>query len=203
MAPSSCSIPVKRRASSTRRSNAGATDFIGSNCTVGLMLMAMAGLFRAGLVEWVSAMTYQAASGAGAKHMRELVSQMGVVHGAAAARPGGSSRPRFSTSTAPSPARCAVSNLPTEHFGYPLAGSLLPWIDKDLGNGQSREEWKAMAEANKILGRLNVADSGGRDLRADRLDALPQPGAHGEADARCPARRDRGACSPARTNGCT
>lgn len=134
--------------------NAGATDFIGSNCTVGLMLMAMAGLFRAGLVEWVSAMTYQAASGAGAKHMRELVSQMGVIHGAAAAHLADQSSAildidRTVTST------LRGSNLPVEHFGYPLAGSLQPWIDKDLGNGQSREEWKAMAEANKILGRTD------------------------------------------------
>jgi aspartate-semialdehyde dehydrogenase len=132
--------------------DAGVTDFIGSNCTVGLMLMAMAGLFRAGLVEWVSAMTYQAASGAGAKHMRELVSQMGVIHGAAAENLADQSSAildidRTVTST------LRGSNLPIEQFGHPLAGSLLPWIDKDLGNGQSREEWKGMAEANKILGR--------------------------------------------------
>jgi aspartate-semialdehyde dehydrogenase len=135
--------------------DSGVTDFIGSNCTVGLMLMAMAGLFRAGLVEWVSAMTYQAASGAGAKQMRELVAQMGVVHGAAAAEVADPSSAilqidRIVTSTLRS------ADLPTEHVGHPLAGSLLPWIDKDLGNGQSKEEWKAMAEANKILGRSNA-----------------------------------------------
>ena len=135
--------------------DSGVTDFIGGNCTVSLMLMAMAGLFRAGLVEWVSAMTYQAASGAGAKQMRELVAQMGVVHGAAAAEVADPSSTilqidRIVTSTLRS------AELPTEHFGHPLAGSLLPWIDKDLGNGQSREEWKAMAEANKILGRSNA-----------------------------------------------
>ena len=135
--------------------DSGVTDFIGGNCTVSLMLMAMAGLFRAGLVEWVSAMTYQAASGAGAKQMRELVAQMGVVHGAVAAEVADPSSTilqidRIVTSTLRSP------ELPTEHFGHPLAGSLLPWIDKDLGNGQSREEWKAMAEANKILGRSNA-----------------------------------------------
>jgi aspartate-semialdehyde dehydrogenase len=132
--------------------DAGVTDFIGGNCTVGLMLMAMAGLFKEGLVEWVTAMTYQAASGAGAKNMRELVSQMGVVHGAAAAQladPGSAivDIDRTVTDTLRS------SALPTEQFGYPLAGSLLPWIDKDLGNGQSKEEWKAIAEGNKILGR--------------------------------------------------
>ena len=132
--------------------DAGVNTFIGGNCTVSLMLMAMAGLFRAGLVEWVSAMTYQAASGAGAKNMRELVSQMGVVHGAVSARLADPSSAildidRDVTETLRS------SALPTGEFGHPLAGSLLPWIDKDLGNGQSREEAKAMAEGNKILGR--------------------------------------------------
>ncbi len=130
----------------------GVTDFIGGNCTVGLMLMAMVGLFRAGLVEWVSAMTYQSASGAGAKNMRELVSQMGAVHGAAAASLADPASAildidRTVTDT------LRGGSLPVEHFGYPLAGSLLPWIDKDLGTGQSKEESKAMAEGNKILGR--------------------------------------------------
>jgi aspartate-semialdehyde dehydrogenase len=129
----------------------GVHDFIGGNCTVSLMLMATAGLFKAGLVEWVSAMTYQAASGAGAKNMRELISQMGVVHAASAGRLADPASAildidRSVTDTLRSTA------LPTEQFGYPLAGSLLPWIDKDLGNGQSKEEWKALAEANKILG---------------------------------------------------
>ncbi len=134
---------------------AGVTDFIGGNCTVSLMLMALAGLFRAGLVEWVSAMTYQAASGAGAKNMRELVSQMGAVHAAAASRLADPASAildidRTVTETMRS------SALPVEQFGHPLAGSLLPWIDKDLGNGQSKEEWKGLAEANKILGRTNA-----------------------------------------------
>jgi aspartate-semialdehyde dehydrogenase len=129
----------------------GVHDFIGGNCTVSLMLMATAGLFKAGLVEWVSAMTYQAASGAGAKNMRELISQMGVVHAASAGRLADPASAildidRSVTDTLRSTA------LPTEQFGHPLAGSLLPWIDKDLGNGQSKEEWKALAEANKILG---------------------------------------------------
>jgi len=143
--------PVNREVIDAALDN-GVTDFIGGNCTVSLMLMAMAGLFRAGLVEWVSPMTYQAASGAGAKNMRELVSQMGVVHGAAAARLADPASAildidRSVTDT------LRGSSLPVEQFGYPLAGSLLPWIDKDLGNGQSREESKAMAEGNKILGR--------------------------------------------------
>ena len=129
----------------------GVTDFIGGNCTVSLMLMAMAGLFKAGVVEWVSAMTYQAASGAGAKNMRELVSQMGVVHRAAAASLADPASAildidRTVTET------LRGGSLPVEQFGHPLAGSLLPWIDKDLGNGQSQEESKAMAEGNKILG---------------------------------------------------
>jgi aspartate-semialdehyde dehydrogenase len=135
--------------------DAGVTDFIGGNCTVSLMLMAMAGLFKAGLVEWLTAMTYQAASGAGAKNMRELVSQMGVIHASAASQladPGSAivDIDRSVTDTLRGGA------LPTEQFGYPLAGSLLPWIDKDLGNGQSKEEWKAFAEGNKILGRAHA-----------------------------------------------
>ena len=131
----------------------GVTDFIGGNCTVALMLMATAGLFTAGLVEWVSVMTYQAASGAGAKNMRELVSQMGVIHDAAAA---GLADPASAILDIDRTVTGALrgSRLPVEHFGYPLAGSLLPWIpDKDLGQGQSKEEAKAMAEGNKILGR--------------------------------------------------
>jgi aspartate-semialdehyde dehydrogenase len=130
----------------------GGRDFIGGNCTVSLMLMAMTGLFRAGLVEWVSAMTYQAASGAGAQQMRELVAQMGAAHASVrtllddpAGAIGDIDRTMADT--------LRSSGFPTTHFGHPLAGSLLPWIDKDLGNGQSREEWKGMVECNKILGR--------------------------------------------------
>src|SRR5688572_8650400 len=129
----------------------GVKNYIGSNCTVGLMLMATTGLFRAGLVEWVTAMTYQAASGAGAPQMRELVAQMGHLHRAAAdllADPQSSILDVDRTVTTALRSR----DLPAANFGYPLAGSLLPWIDKDLGNGQSKEEWKATAEANKILG---------------------------------------------------
>lgn len=133
---------------------AGITDFIGGNCTVSLMLMALAGLFRAEVVEWVSAMTYQSASGAGAKNMRELVSQMGVVHGAAAKRLADPASAILDID------RTVIETLrgdrlPIEHFGHPLAGSLLPWIDKDLGNGQSKEEAKFIGESNKILGRTH------------------------------------------------
>jgi aspartate-semialdehyde dehydrogenase len=130
----------------------GVKNFIGGNCTVSLMLMAIDGLLKADLVEWVSAMTYQAASGAGAQNMCELLQQMGEVHFAAKA-----------LLDDPASAILEVDRevagilrderFPTEHFGVPLAGSLLPWIDTDLGNGQSREEWKGHAETNKILGR--------------------------------------------------
>lgn len=130
----------------------GVKNYIGGNCTVSLMLMAMAGLFKAGLVEWMTAMTYQAASGAGAANMRELVAQMGAVH--TAAKPlldnPASAILELDRKVADTLRNGAV---PTEQFGHPLAGSLLPWIDKDLGNGQSKEEWKGMAETNKILGR--------------------------------------------------
>ena len=130
----------------------GGKNFIGGNCTVSLMLMGMHGLFKAGLVEWVTAMTYQAASGAGAQNMRELLAQMGALHGAV--------KPLLDdpvSSILEVDRKVSESQrggaLPTEHFGVPLAGSLIPWIDKDLGNGQSKEDWKAQAEGNKILGR--------------------------------------------------
>ena len=129
----------------------GVTDFIGANCTVSLMLMAMTGLFRAGLVEWVSPMTYQAASGAGAKQMRELVTQMGVLQRAAAAPLADPASAILDIDRLVIDSMRSAS-LPTEHLRHPLAGSLLPWIADDLGNGQSKEEWKAMAEGNKILG---------------------------------------------------
>jgi aspartate-semialdehyde dehydrogenase len=131
---------------------AGGRDFIGGNCTVSLMLMAMGGLFREGLVEWVTAMTYQAASGAGAQNMRELLAQMGAAHEEVRSLLADPKSNILDIDRAVS-ARLRSDGFPTEQFGHPLAGSLLPWIDKDLGNGQSREEWKAMAECNKILGR--------------------------------------------------
>ena len=129
----------------------GARNFIGSNCTVGLMLMATAGLFKAGLVEWVIAMTYQSASGAGAPQMRELVAQMGYVHRAASSLLADSRSSILDVDRAVAEA-LRSAELPSQQFGYPLAGSLLPWIGEDTGTGQSREEWKATAEANKMLG---------------------------------------------------
>jgi aspartate-semialdehyde dehydrogenase len=128
----------------------GVKSFIGGNCTVSLMLMATAGLFRAGLVEWVTAMTYQSASGGGAQHMRELVAQMGRTHESVAALLADPASTILDIDRGVSEALRSPA-FPIERFGYPLAGSLLPWIDNDLGNGQSREEWKATAEANKIL----------------------------------------------------
>jgi aspartate-semialdehyde dehydrogenase len=130
----------------------GVRNYIGGNCTVSLMLMAVAGLFREDLIEWMTCMTYQSASGAGAQNMRELLLQMGEAH--MAAKPllddPGSSILDIDREVA---GILRDERFPTEHFGVPLAGSLIPWIDKDLGGGMSREEWKGGAETNKILGR--------------------------------------------------
>jgi aspartate-semialdehyde dehydrogenase len=132
--------------------SAGVKNYIGGNCTVSLMLMGMAGLFQRDEIEWMTSMTYQAASGAGAAAMRDLVAQMAAI--------GAHAKPLLDD-----PASAVLDidravteslrsrELPTDGIGHPLAGSLLPWIDKDLGNGQSREEWKGQAETNKILGR--------------------------------------------------
>jgi aspartate-semialdehyde dehydrogenase len=129
----------------------GIKDYIGGNCTVSLMLMALSGLFKQDLVEWISSMTYQAASGAGAKNMIELVKQM--AHLSSAAKP-----------MLDNPSSTALElealitrelrsgKMPVENFGVPLAGSLIPWIDKAMENGQTKEEWKGVAETNKILG---------------------------------------------------
>ena len=129
----------------------GVRNYIGGNCTVSLMLMALHGLFKEGLVEWMTAMTYQAASGAGAQNMRELLVQMGVAHAAAGELLADPASAILEIDRRVADA-LRSDTLPKEHFGAALAGSLIPWIDKDLGNGQSREEWKAAAEANKILG---------------------------------------------------
>jgi aspartate-semialdehyde dehydrogenase len=130
----------------------GVRSFIGGNCTVSLMMMALGGLLREDLVEWITAMTYQSASGGGAQHMRELLGQMGQIHasvGQLLADPQ-SSILEIDRQVA---ATMRGADFAAEHFGVPLAGSLIPWIDKDLGNGMSREEWKGDAELNKMLGR--------------------------------------------------
>jgi aspartate-semialdehyde dehydrogenase len=130
----------------------GVRDFVGGNCTVSLMMMALGGLFHAGLIEWITSMTYQAASGAGAPNMRELLEQMGAAHAAAASLLRDPASAILDIDRAVTD--CLRSDsMPKSQFGAPLAGSLIPWIDKDLGNGQSREEWKGSAETNKILGR--------------------------------------------------
>jgi aspartate-semialdehyde dehydrogenase len=130
----------------------GVRNYIGGNCTVSLMLMGMHGLFKADLVEWMTAMTYQAASGAGAEHMRELVKQMGFAHEAARSMLEDPAGAILDVDRAVTSA-LRDRSFPSEQFGFPLAGSLLAWIDKDLGDGQSREEWKSQVEGNKILGR--------------------------------------------------
>jgi len=129
----------------------GARDYIGGNCTVSLMLMALGGLFRQGLVEWLTSMTYQAASGAGAPNMRELLSQMGVVYGSVADRLKTPSSAILDIDREVA-ATLRGDSLPKKAFGYPLAGNVLPWIDREVEGGQSREEWKGYAETNKILG---------------------------------------------------
>jgi len=143
--------PVNRRVIDQALA-AGARDFIGGNCTVSLMLMALGGLFERNLVAWMTSMTYQAASGAGANNMRELVAQMHAIGTQAAsllADPAGAIQPldRQVSHTLRDAA------LPAEYFGVPLAASLIPWIDRAMDNGQTREEWKGFAETNKILGR--------------------------------------------------
>ncbi|OUS10187.1 aspartate-semialdehyde dehydrogenase [Gammaproteobacteria bacterium 54_18_T64] len=130
----------------------GGNCFVGGNCTVSLMLMALGGLFAGGHVEWASAMTYQAASGAGAQNMRELIGQMGAIHQHVA---GELADPAAAILDIDRKVSNFINSaaMPTDNFGFPLAGSLLPWIDTELDNGQSREEWKGQAETNKILGR--------------------------------------------------
>jgi aspartate-semialdehyde dehydrogenase len=130
----------------------GLKNYIGGNCTVSLMLMGTAGLFQRDEIEWMTSMTYQAASGAGAAAVRELVAQMALLGDRARALVDDPAAAILDIERKVSESMRS-RELPTEEIGYPLAGSLLPWIDKDLGNGQSREEWKGQAEANKILGR--------------------------------------------------
>src|SRR5213078_2368749 len=130
----------------------GVKDYIGGNCTVSLMLMAMGGLLQRNEIEWLTSMTYQAASGQGAAAMRDLVAQMATIGEGAQKLVEDPASAILDIDRAVSD-QIRSRTLPRENIGYPLAGSLLPWIDKDLGNGQSREEWKAQAEGNKILGR--------------------------------------------------
>ena len=143
--------PVNRRVID-KALDSGVKNYIGGNCTVSLMLMGMAGLFDAGLIEWMTSMTYQAASGAGAENMRELASQMsrvGKVHDALYAANPSAAILALDKAVAE---ELRSDSHPTKNFGCPLAGSLIPWIDRAVEDGQTREEWKGYAETNKILG---------------------------------------------------
>ena len=148
--------------------NNGIRTFVGGNCTVSLMLMSLGGLFANDLVDWVSVATYQAASGGGARHMRELLTQMGHLYGHVAdelATPSSAIldiERKVTTLT-------RSGELPVDNFGVPLAGSLIPWIDKQLDNGQSREEWKGQAETNKILNTSSVIPVDGLCVRVGAL----------------------------------
>jgi len=144
--------PVNRKVID-QQLDAGTKNYIGGNCTVSLMLMGLGGLFEAGLVEWMNVMTYQAASGAGAQNMRELIKQMGTTHAAVADELANPASAILDIDRKVAEIMRSDA-FPTENFGVPLAGSLIPWIDKELPNGQSREEWKGQAETNKILGRF-------------------------------------------------
>ena len=129
----------------------GIKNFVGGNCTVSLMLMSLHGLFQHDLVEWLTSMTYQAASGAGAQNMRELLEQMGAAYHSVAKPLEDPASAILEIDRTVAKTLCSDA-FPTEHFGAALAGSLIPWIDKDLENGQSKEEWKGPTETNKILG---------------------------------------------------
>ncbi|MGQ9724855.1 MAG: aspartate-semialdehyde dehydrogenase [Tepidimonas sp.] len=142
---------------------AGGKNWIGGNCTNSILLMGLAGLFRENLVEWVSSMTYQAASGAGANHMRELLKGMGVIHAAVANELATPASAILEIDR--KVAKTIREDVPTEFFGAPLAGGLIPWIDVQLPNGQSKEEWKGQAEVNKILGTAQTIPVDGLCVR--------------------------------------
>ena len=147
----------------------GIKNFIGGNCTVSLMLMAISGLLNAGKVEWISAMTYQAASGGGARHMRELLTQMGELKHCVADE---LADPASAILAIDKKVSEKFSKLDASQFGVPLAGSLIPWIDSELDNGQSREEWKANAETNKILGGVSYESDQSKLLPEIPVDGL-------------------------------
>ncbi|MEK6770980.1 MAG: aspartate-semialdehyde dehydrogenase [Pseudomonadota bacterium] len=130
----------------------GVKNYIGGNCTVSLMLIGLGGLFKSGLIEWMTSMTYQAASGAGANNMRELIKQMGAIHASVKTKLDDPASAILDIDRTVAET-IRSDRYPKEYFGVPLAGSLIPWIDKQLPSGQSKEEWKGQAETNKILGR--------------------------------------------------
>ena len=142
----------------------GKKEFIGGNCTISCMLMGIGGLFKSGLVEWATSMTYQAASGGGAQNMRELLNQMGRLHTCSKDL---LNNPASEILEIDKQVHSEMNSkkFPVDHFGVPLAGSLIPWIDTKLDNGQSREEWKAFAETNKILGNTKPVPIDGTCVR--------------------------------------
>ncbi|TQI77756.1 aspartate semialdehyde dehydrogenase [Serratia fonticola] len=148
--------------------NKGIKTFVGGNCTVSLMLMSLGGLFANNLVEWASVATYQAASGGGARHMRELLIQMGMLHADVAKELQDPASAILEIERKVTQATRS-GKLPTDNFGVPLAGSLIPWIDKQLDNGQSREEWKGQAETNKILNTSSIIPVDGLCVRVGAL----------------------------------
>jgi len=148
--------------------NQGIKTYVGGNCTVSLMLMGLGGLFANDLVEWVSSSTYQAASGAGARHMRELLSQMGALRDVVATELADPASAILDIERKVT-AAMREERFPTSQFGAPLAGSLIPWIDVALPNGQSKEEWKGMAETNKILSRSQSIPVDGNCVRIGAL----------------------------------
>jgi aspartate-semialdehyde dehydrogenase len=131
----------------------GTKNWIGGNCTVSCMLMGVGALFKAGLVEWMSTMTYQAASGGGAQQMREMLTQYGALHAEVKALLDDPASAILEIDRKVLARQQAMSGAEVEHVGVPLGGSLVPWIDRNMGDGQTREEWKGMAETNKILGQ--------------------------------------------------
>ena len=158
--------PVNRRVIDAAVAR-GVKNFIGSNCTVAVMLMGLGGLFNHDLVEWMACTTYQAASGGGAQHMRELLMQFGTIHDAVAGELADPASAILEIDRKVLAAQHGLSTAETAHFGVTLAGSLIPWIDRDMGDGISLEEWKGMAETNKILGR-----GPGFDLPAVPIDSI-------------------------------
>lgn len=131
----------------------GVKNYVGGNCTVSCMLMGLGGLFQNDLVEWMTSMTYQAASGGGAQHMRELLTQFGSIHAEVKSHLDDPAAAILEIDRKVLAKQHSLSADEIKQFGVPLGGNLIPWIDKDLGNGVSREEWKGSAETNKILGR--------------------------------------------------
>jgi len=131
----------------------GGLNWVGGNCTVSCMLMGVGALYKAGLVEWMSTQTYQAASGGGAQHMRELLTQYGTLNAEVKSLLDDPKSAILEIDRQVIAKQRSLSAEETAQFGVPLGGSLIPWIDKDLGNGMSKEEWKGMAETNKILGQ--------------------------------------------------